>query len=76
MIDKIKEIVASYAAMVNPTDEQKRAAEVRLVSCMSCDSWKTNAVGISYCSECGCATKAKIFSPKGMNACPKGKWIV
>ena len=39
MIDKIKEIVASYAAMANPTDEQKRAAEIRLVSCMSCDSW-------------------------------------
>jgi len=76
MIDKIKEIVQSYATMVNPTEEQKRAAEIRLLSCMKCDEWKQNAVGISYCAKCGCATKAKIFSPKGLKACPLNKWII
>jgi hypothetical protein len=43
---------------------------------MKCEEWKQNAVGISYCGKCGCATKGKIFSPKGVNACPLGKWII
>ena len=76
MISKIKEIVASYATMVNPTEEQKKDAEVRLMTCMGCEFWKQSPVGINYCSKCGCATKAKIFSPKGLQACPMGKWTV
>ena len=76
MIAKIKEIVESYARMVNPTDEQKEVAEIRLKTCMICEFWAENAAGIAYCKRCGCATKAKVFSPKGLQACPENKWKV
>lgn len=75
-MNKIKEIVLSYAAMVNPTDEQKEIAEVRLATCMQCEQWKENVVGIDYCGMCGCATRAKIFTPKGLEACPLKKWEI
>lgn len=76
MIAKIKEIVASYARMVNPTEEQKLIAEERIKICMGCEFWSENAVGIQYCKICGCATKAKIFTPKGLEACPENKWTI
>lgn len=76
MIAKIKEIVESYATMVNPTEEQKEVAEERLKVCMGCEFWAENALGIQYCKKCGCATKAKIFSPKGLQACPENKWEI
>ena len=75
-MNKIQEIVQSYARMVNPTEEQKRLAEIRLLSCMTCDQFAENQLGIKYCKKCGCATKAKVFSPRGMQACPLDKWIV
>ncbi len=76
MISKIKEIVESYATMVNPTEEQKLLAQIRLRTCMRCEFWAENALGIEYCKKCGCATKAKVFSPKGLQACPLNKWEV
>jgi hypothetical protein len=76
MIDKIKEIVTSYARMVNPTEEQKEVAEERLKTCMTCEFWAENAAGIEYCKRCGCATKAKIFTPRGLEACPEKKWTI
>lgn len=75
-MNKIQEIIQSYARMVNPTEEQKKLAEVRLMTCVTCDQFAKNAVGIEYCKKCGCATKAKIFSPRGMQACPLDKWFV
>lgn len=75
-MNKIKEIVIAWATMMNPTEEQKRDAEIRLATCMNCEKWRTNEFNVNYCSECGCATKAKVFSPKGLNACPLGKWKV
>jgi hypothetical protein len=74
MISKIKEIIQSYAIVLNPTEEQKYLALVRLQSCMECPSWRSQP--IEYCSECGCSTKGKVFSPRGTIACPKGKWLV
>ena len=76
MIAKIKEIVTAWAIAVNPTEEQKEVAEQRLQTCMGCESWAKSAVGIEYCSICGCLTKAKVFSPKGIQACPLNKWTV
>lgn len=73
-IDKIKEIIKSYATKANPTEEQKSIAEMRLKTCMECDKW-VDAM-ISYCSECGCATSGKVFSPKGIQACPLNKWEI
>jgi hypothetical protein len=76
MFDKIKEIIEAYAVKVNPTQEQKEAAEVRLATCMECPEWKKNPLGIAYCGKCGCATSGKIFSQKGMQACPLHKWTI
>ena len=73
-IGKIKEIVQSYATMVNPTEEQKEMAAIRLKTCMECDKWVDTT--ISYCKECGCATRSKVFSPKGIQACPLNKWEI
>lgn len=75
-MNKIKEIIQSYASMASPTEEQKQVAEVRLKTCMGCEFWGENLLGIHYCKECGCATRAKIFSPKGLHACPLQKWTV
>lgn len=75
-MNKIQEIIQSYARMVNPTEEQKKLAEIRLESCITCDQFAKNSLGIEYCKKCGCATKAKVFSPKGMQACPLDKWII
>jgi hypothetical protein len=49
-------------------------AEMRLKTCMQCDLWVDAA--IAYCSKCGCATKGKVFSPKGIQACPLNKWEI
>ena len=75
MIEKIQEIVTAYARMVNPTDEQKELAEKRLAICMTCEFWAGDQI-VQVCRKCGCATKAKVFSPKGAGACPENKWEV
>ena len=76
MIAKIKEIVQSYAIAMNPTEEQRQIAEIRLITCMNCEHWAENAVGVEYCKLCGCATKGKIFTPRGLEACPEKKWKI
>ena len=52
-MNKIQEIVQSYARMVNPTEEQKRLAEIRLMTCMTCDQFAENQLGVNYCKKCG-----------------------
>jgi len=73
-VNKVNEIILSYANMLNPTEEQKYMAEIRLATCMSCEQCKENALGIEYCGLCGCAMKVTVFSPKGFQACPLKKW--
>lgn len=75
-MNKVTEIIMSYATAMNPTDEQKINAEIRLKTCMSCEFWTENAIGIQYCKRCGCATKVKVFSPVGQQACPENKWTI
>jgi hypothetical protein len=75
-MNKIKEIIVAWSTAINPTEEQKEIAEIRLKTCMNCEFWAENAIGIEYCSKCGCATKGKVFSPKGLEACPMGKWTI
>jgi hypothetical protein len=75
-MNKIKEIVLAYAAAINPTEEQKQVAEVRLATCMGCEQWGESALGIAYCKMCGCATKGKVFTPVGMQGCPLNKWKI
>lgn len=74
MIEKIKEIVQSYAIALNPTEEQKYIATIRLKTCMDCEFWSSTP--FDRCTICGCATKGKVFTPKGSEACPKGKWTI
>jgi len=74
-MNKLKEILISYATKYNPTEEQKEVAEKRLEICMGCEYWKQTAIR-DYCSKCGCTTSAKVFSPVGSSACPEKKWTI
>jgi len=73
-MNKVKEILLSYMTAMNPTEEQKEIAEKRLEICAGCEFWVQGAVR-DYCDICKCTTSAKVFSPKGSAACPKGKWV-
>jgi len=71
-MNKIEEIFKSWNISFNPDFKQNEMASKRIEICNSCEH-KIRQIGINRCSVCGCALKAKIFSPvKG--ACPKGKW--
>ena len=71
-MNKVKEIILSYAAKINPTDEQKALAEKRLEVCVGCDQWVQSQIR-DYCDICKCTTSAKVFSPVRA-ACPLSKW--
>ena len=71
-MNKLKEIFESWAISFNPTDKQLELAGNRMIICDSCEFKKTNP--IIHCSVCGCALKAKIYSPV-IGACPKDKWL-
>lgn len=74
-MNKLQEILSAWSIAYNPDNEQNELASKRIEVCNSCEHKKTNALGINYCSICGCALKAKVFSPvKG--ACPQGKWDI
>lgn len=75
-MNKVKEIILSWSAQMNPTPEQKKVAEIRLKTCMGCEMWTENAMGIIYCKLCGCVTRTKVFSPLGQEACPIDKWTI
>jgi len=72
-MNKIQEIILSYATAINPTEDQKNIAEQRLSVCMGCEHWKQNP---ERCGLCGCLTSGKVFSPKGADACPEKKWPI
>ena len=74
-MNKIKEIIVSWATSINPTEKQKEVAEKRLQICMSCEFWESEGL-FEKCSKCGCATKAKVFTPVGVQACPEKKWTI
>ena len=71
-MNKIEEIFKAWGIMFNPNDAQSELAAARMEICDGCDSKKTTP--LIHCGECGCALKAKIYSPK-IGACPRGKWI-
>jgi hypothetical protein len=71
-MNKIEEIFKAWGIMFNPSDEQSELAGKRMEICDVCDSKRT--MPIIHCGECGCALKAKVYSPK-IGACPRGKWI-
>jgi hypothetical protein len=71
-MNKIEEIFKAWGIMFNPNDLQSELAGDRMQICDECDSKKTTP--IIHCGECGCALKAKVYSPK-IGACPRGKWV-
>lgn len=74
-MNKLQEILSAWNIAFNPNNEQNELASERIEVCNSCEYKKVNAIGVNYCSVCGCALKAKVFSPvKG--ACPQGKWDI
>lgn len=72
-MNKIEEIFKAWGIMFNPSDSESELAAMRMEICDGCESKKT--IPIIHCGECGCALKAKIYSPK-IGACPKEKWLV
>jgi hypothetical protein len=74
-MNKIQEILESYITKYTATDEQKEIAEKRLEICAGCEFWVQSTIR-DYCSKCGCTTSAKVFSPKGTDACPEKKWTI
>jgi hypothetical protein len=71
-MNKIVEIFKSWGIAFNPNDAQSELAGKRMEICDGCDSKRTSPV--IHCGECGCALKAKVYSPK-IGACPRGKWM-
>ena len=81
-MNKIEEIFKAWRIAFNPNDAQADLATKRIQICDECEFKDTiTAVGIGLitrCKVCGCALKAKIFTPvtyldRG-GSCPHGKW--
>jgi hypothetical protein len=70
-MNKIEEIFKAWGIMFNPNEAQAELAGKRMEICDTCEFKRTTPV--IHCSVCGCALKAKIYSPK-IGACPIGKW--
>ena len=69
-MNKIEEIFKAWGIMLDPNDSQTELAGKRMEICDGCDSKRT--IPFIHCGECGCALKAKVYSPK-IGACPRGK---
>lgn len=63
-----KEIINAWIISFNPTEDQKKLAELRGKVCDECPS---KVMGI--CGECGCPIGKKIFTDT-YNPCPLFKW--
>lgn len=72
-MNKVIEIFKAWNIAFNPNDSQSALAAKRIEICNSCENKKT--MPIIHCGVCGCALKAKIYSPVE-NACPAGKWAI
>jgi hypothetical protein len=66
----VKDIIESWAKVINPNKEEKELANVRHAICSDCENKKMAM--FEYCGLCGCALKGKIFSKEG--SCPIKKW--
>lgn len=71
-MNKIEEIVRSWAKLINKTDDDIKIASNRLSICELCEYKKEGVIG-SYCGKCGCPLKAKVFTPV-VPGCPEKKW--
>lgn len=71
-MNKIQEILSAWGISFNPNEGQAKRAAERIKICNSCDH-KDTKLGVNRCKVCGCALRAKIFSPIE-GACPEKKW--
>lgn len=72
-MNRMEEIFKAWKIAFNPNEKQAALASDRIQICNECEFKKERP--IIHCGACGCALKAKIFSPV-ISACPKGKWGV
>ena len=81
-MNKIEEIFKSWRISFNPNDEQSDLASKRIEICDGCEHKEMLNIGeidiFARCNLCGCALKAKIFTPKTYQdvggTCPIQKW--
>jgi rubredoxin len=75
-MNKIQEIFTAWAISFDPNQEQSELASERIAICNECEFKATTP--IIHCSLCGCALRAKIFTPLKGNevtpTCPQHKW--
>ena len=76
----IREIIDAWVRSYNPTDEEKKIAEDRLMICQDCPSYQDITFGkipkpFYVCKDCGCPIPKKIFA-KNKESCPKKIWPV
>jgi hypothetical protein len=76
LLNKTKEIFEAWAISFNPDDAQAELASQRIQICDVCEHKALEPY--IRCDQCGCALKAKIYTPKtykdGGGSCPKNKW--
>jgi hypothetical protein len=70
-MNKLVEIFSAWGISFNPNEPQSALAGKRIEICDGCEH--RSDFPVKRCTVCGCALKAKIFSPV-RGACPKGKW--
>lgn len=83
-MNKVEEIFKSWMISFSPDDAQADIAAKRIEICDSCEFKTLTPIGpflnIARCSICGCALKAKIFTPVTYKdpggSCPKGFWEI
>lgn len=74
-IPNLVEIAVAFKRAANPTPEQKELADERISTCDPCDQRVFSDLIMTYkCNACGCVLMKKVYSPKGAEACPLGKW--
>ena len=76
LLSKTKEIFEAWAISFNPDDAQAELASKRIEICDVCEHKAVEPY--IHCNQCGCALKAKIYTPRTYKddggSCPKTKW--
>lgn len=70
-MNKLVEIFTAWGIALDPDQPQQEQAARRLAVCEGCEH--KSDIPFKRCTLCGCALKAKVFSPV-KNACPAGRW--
>lgn len=77
LLSKAKEIFEAWQISFQPNHEQAELASERILICDACEH-KTLEPYV-HCGLCGCALKAKIYTPKTFKSeggsCPAKKWM-